>query len=158
MSVVGVRNYHIHKMLLYSNNFQLNPIDISSLFFNITFNENIFLPYLSGTISLNDRDGFLEALPLLGEEHLLLDIEPTSLIATTAPLYPGDVHEPLQHPNETIKGYFRIYKISPQSRGHQKGSTYSLFFVSSEYFQSQKTRVFKTYNGKKNIKYSPRII
>ncbi len=127
-------------MLLFSNNFQTNPIDISRLFLNVTFNENIFTPHLAGSISISDQDGWLEALPILGEEHLLLDIEPTSITA---------IPPPLQYPNEALKGYFRIYKISPQERGQGKGSTYSLSFVSTEYFQSQKTKVFQTYKEKK---------
>jgi len=141
MSTVGVRNFDIHKMLLYSNNFQTNPVDISRLFFNITVSENLFLPYLSGHISITDKDGWLEALPILGEEHLLLDIEPSSLV--------NDITGNVQSPNATVKGYFRVYKISPLAREHERGSIYSLSFVSTEYFQSQKTKVFKTYKNKK---------
>ena len=148
MVPISVGEYQIRKMLLYSNNFQQNPTDISNLFFNISINESIFLPYVSGNISLNDADGFLEALPILGEEHLLIDIEPVMLSAATSDTQ--NYNETAFAPTtQAVKGYFRIYKISPQSRDHEKGSIYSLFFVSTEYFQSQKTRIFKTYKDKK---------
>lgn len=125
------KSFEIHKMDLHTPNLPSETVSLQSLYTSLRLTENLFLPYISGSITIYDAAGYSELLPLIGEEKLELDIS---------------VFDPNSNEPQNIKGLFRITSISPQKRRDSSiGSIYSLSFVSNEYFINLRTRIYDSF-------------
>lgn len=110
-----------------------DPIDITGLVANITIYEDIMSPFLTGMISVLDATALGEALPLIGEELIFLEIK--------TPGFDGE-------PNYIRKGIFHLYKMESRENLKLKTAGYNLCFTSIEAVTDVNARISKTYNGK----------
>ena len=125
------KSFEIHKMDLHTPNLPGETVPLQALYTSLRIHENLFLPYISGEITLYDAAGYTEIFPIIGEEKIELDIS---------------VFDPDQSEPNNIKGIFRVTSISPQKRKEgTRGSMYSLVFVSNEYFVNLRQRIYDSY-------------
>ena len=92
--------------------------------------EDIFSPFISGKIAVRDSQEFLNLLPLVGEEKIVLDI------AT-----------PTINEDYTIKGEFFIYKMGDRVRLSERDTGYYLYFMSKEGIVDINRKISKAYSG-----------
>ena len=124
-------------------------IDLSSAWTEINLFEDIYSPAISGDFTVVSSGGFVEGIPIIGEETL--EIHMSTAGAKTPPMpYPGphSADEPVtKSVNPLIKGKYRIYKNDPpQPLAKVDGSfSYKFYFVSEEMITNMKTKVQKAY-------------
>ena len=125
------KSFEIHKMDLHTPNLPGETVPLQSLYTSLKIKEDLFLPYISGSITLYDAAGYNELFPLIGEEKLELDI---SVVQSQTNVV------------DNIKGLFRITSVSPQKRRDNTiGSMYTLSFVSNEYFINMRTKIYDSF-------------
>lgn len=123
-------------------------IDVTKLIIQIDLYEDIMSPFVSGSVTLSDANSMAEALPLIGEELFVLDIETPYLTERESKF------------SRTKKQFF-IYKMASRENATLKNVLYTLHFVSIEAFIDVNTKISQTFRGNisdivtKLIKQSP---
>lgn len=92
--------------------------------------EDIFSPFITGSLVLKESYDFSNLFPLVGEEVL-------DLVVTTP-----------QIPNGKISGRFHIYKMSNKTQVGDKTTMYELNFISIESLIDMNKKISKVYSGK----------
>lgn len=92
--------------------------------------EDIFAPFITGSLVVKESFDFLNLFPLVGEEYL-------DLVLTT----PGI-------PNAKITGRFHIYKMSDRIVSGDKTAIYELNFISVESLVDINKKISKVFSGK----------
>ena len=125
-------------------------VDLSSAWTEINLFEDIYSPAVSGDVTLVTSGGFVEGIPIIGEETL--EIHMSVAGAKTPPMpYPGphSADEPVtKSVNPFIKGKYRIYKNDPPQPLSKLGEntfSYKFYFVSEEMITNMKIKVQKAY-------------
>ena len=125
-------------------------VDLSSAWTEINLFEDIYSPAVSGDVTLVQSGGFVEGIPIIGEETL--EIHMSVAGAETPPMpYPGphSADEPVtKSVNPLIKGKYRIYKNDPPQPLSKLGEntfSYKFYFVSEEMITNMKIKVQKAY-------------
>jgi hypothetical protein len=136
MAERAVNSFAIHHMDLHSSNLPA-PVSLQGIYSGLWFSENLFSPFITGAITIDDSGGYLELLPIMGEEFLYIELEPDNIDSTL------DI--------QTVGGYFRIYSISDlEDAGEgKKGKRYTLSFSSAEFMINAQTKTFKTFVDQK---------
>ena len=80
-------------------------VDLRMVFVGMNIYEDMFAPFINGTIVIQDANALINKLPIVGEEFLDLDL--------ITPSFPSDK----QH---AIKGRFYIYKISDRQYANDR--------------------------------------
>jgi len=102
--------------------------DFKQLMTSLTYFEDMYGFVSSGTLSVTDAQGFVEALQLTGNEYLEVNI--------------GKIKDAPDNIVET----FRIYKINKRKpTGSQKSETYEFNFCSEELFLSEQNKISQSY-------------
>jgi hypothetical protein len=107
--------------------------DIRYIYTGFNIYEDIFAPFISGAIVIQDALGLLNKLPIIGEELLELEV-----------ITPGLEDKP----EHKIKGKFYIYKITDREKLTNKMVSYTLHFVSIEAIIDMNIKLSKGFNGK----------
>lgn len=105
-------------------------LDITQLYEELNIFDSIFQTCLSGNILIRDSSGLIHNLLLDGNEFLLINIGKSD----------DDVN--------SIKKFFRIYKITDRQNINFNSETYILHFVSEEYIVSTLSKITQTYASK----------
>lgn len=88
--------------------------DIAAQVINIQFYEDLFSPFITGSLILKDSLDFINLFPFVGEEYLELEV--------TTPTIDG----------LAIKGTFYIYKLTDREMLGDRSIVYQLHFISTE--------------------------
>lgn len=88
--------------------------DVTAQVINVQFYEDIFAPFITGSLILKDSLDLVNLFPFIGEEYLELEISTPTL----------DRHN--------IKGTYYIYKMSNREMTGDKSVVYQLHFISVE--------------------------
>ena len=144
-------DFEVQSIFLTSPSFKdpEKTIDLSSAWTEINLFEDIYSPAISGDVTLVSSGGFVEGIPIIGEETLEIHMSPAG--AETPPMpYPGphSADEPItKSVNPLIIGKYRIYKNDPpQPLAKVDGSfSYKFYFVSEEMIKNMNTKVQKAY-------------
>lgn len=96
----------------------------------INIYEDLFAPFITGTIVLRESFDLLSVLPFIGEEYLELTV--------TTPTIPG----------AQIKGTFHIYKMTDRTSVSDRSVAYELNFISIESLVDTNKKVSKVFSGK----------
>lgn len=88
--------------------------DVTAQVINIQFYEDLFAPFITGSLILKDSLDLVNLFPFIGEEYLELEISTPTL----------DKHN--------IKGTYYIYKMSNREMTGDKSVVYQLHFISVE--------------------------
>ena len=124
-------------------------VDLSAVWTEINLFEDIYSPAISGDFTVVSSGGFVEGIPIIGEETL--EIHMSGAGAKTPPMpYPGphSADEPVtKSVNPLIIGKYRIYKNDPpQPLAKVDGNfSYKFYFVSEEMVTNMKIKVQKAY-------------
>ena len=124
-------------------------VDLSAVWTEINLFEDIYSPAISGDFTVVSSGGFVEGIPIIGEETL--EIHMSVAGAKTPPMpYPGphSADEPVtKSVNPLIIGKYRIYKNDPpQPLAKVDGNfSYKFYFVSEEMVTNMKIKVQKAY-------------
>lgn len=102
-------------------------VDIKRMAVETNLYEDLFSPYMSGSILMGDALDLIALFKLQGNEFLVMEIDKPGL-------------------NEPIKKVFRIYKISDRTIGVTL-QNYMLHFCSEEAILSTQKLVSKSYHG-----------
>jgi len=92
--------------------------------------EDIFSPFITGSLVLKDSFDYHSMLPLLGEEFLEL--------ALTTPTIPGG----------KLKGTFHVYKMNEKINYGDRSTVYELSFISVESLIDTNKKLSKVFSGK----------
>ena len=144
-------DFEVQSIFLTSPSFKdpEKSVDLSAVWTEINLFEDIYSPAISGDVTLVSSGGFVEGIPIIGEETL--EIHMSTAGAKTPPMpYPGphSADEPItKSVNPLIIGKYRIYKNDPpQPLAKVDGSfSYKFYFVSEEMITNMKTKVQKAY-------------
>jgi hypothetical protein len=109
-------------------------VDLRMVFVGMNIYEDMFAPFINGTIVIQDANALINKLPIVGEEFLDLDL--------ITPSFPSDK----QH---AIKGRFYIYKISDRQYANDRLVSYILHFVSVEALLDMNIKISKGFNSAK---------
>ena len=136
----NTKTYTINRMHLHTTNLPGQPVNITSLYQKLTIEENIFKPFIEGSLTIFDGAGYQEIFPIMGEEHLELDII-------------SSFDDFLNETPRRIRGLFRIYNVTPMNTiGSQPGKAFTLDFISEQYFQNLRTKVhYSTIDKKQTL-------
>jgi len=109
--------------------------------------EDLFSNVLRGQLTFVDTQGLAEAIPLIGDETLIISFltpggEGTQITAESTV---GDSRTVAE---ETVRQRFKIYDCK-ETKIQNRVRSYQLFFVSEEYVTSSKIKVSKGYSGQK---------
>ena len=144
-------DFEVQSIFLTSPSFKdpEKTLDLSSVWTEINLFEDIYSPAISGDVTLVSSGGFVEGIPIIGEETL--EIHMSVAGAETPPMpYPGDHstdESVTKSVNPLIKGKYRIYKNDPpQPLAKVDGTfSYKFYFVSEEMITNMKIKVQKAY-------------
>lgn len=107
-------------------------IDVRHLMVNLTIFEDLFSPFITGNIVLNESLDLINKLPLIGEEYLEMHV-----------FTPG--FEGL--PNKEFKGRFYIYKMGERTNTAERAVAYTLHFVSTEAIKDVNKKLYSAQAG-----------
>ena len=145
-------DFEVQSIFLTSPSFKdpEKTIDLSAVWTEINLFEDIYSPAISGDFTVVSSGGFVEGIPIIGEETL--EIHMSTAGAKTPPMpYPGphSADEPVtKSVNPLIIGKYRIYKNDPPQPLSKLGEgtfSYKFYFVSEEMITNMKTKVQKAY-------------
>ena len=150
----GVRfpgDFEVQSIFLTSPSFK-DPekiVDLSAVWTEINLYEDIYSPAISGDVTLVQSGGFVEGIPIIGEETLEIHMSVAGAKPKQTP-YPGphSADEPVtKSVDPLIKGKYRIYKNDPRQPLAKVDGTFSykFYFVSEEMITNMKTKVQKAY-------------
>lgn len=92
--------------------------------------EDIFSPFISGSLIIKESFDFTNLLPLVGEEYLQLKI-------VTPTIERG-----------VIEGTFHVYKMSDKTKFGDRATAYELNFISVESLIDTNKKISKVFSGK----------
>ena len=123
-------------------------VDLSAVWTEINLFEDIYSPAISGDFTVVSSGGFVEGIPIIGEETL--EIHMSVAGAKSPPPLPPTrpIDEPVtKSVNPLIIGKYRIYKNDPpQPLAKVDGNfSYKFYFVSEEMVTNMKIKVQKAY-------------
>jgi hypothetical protein len=121
-------------------------LNVPGVLIELNVYEDLFSNVLRGQLSFMDTQGIAEAIPLIGDETLILSFLTPGGEGTQITTESSD-RDSQTAAEESITQRFKIYdcqEIAIQNRV----KNYRLFFVSEEYVYNSKTKVSKGYNGK----------
>jgi hypothetical protein len=124
----------INKMEIVSINTSF-VVDLQNMFLGINVYEDIFAPFINGTLVIQDANALINKLPIVGEEFLDLDI-----------VTPGFPDEDKKH---SIHGRFYVYKVSDRQYTNDRLVSYILHFVSVEALLDMNIKLSKGFNASK---------
>jgi hypothetical protein len=104
--------------------------DITAQVINVQFYEDLFSPFLSGSLVLKDALDLVNVLPFIGEEFVDLEISTPTL------------------PVGKIKGRFHVYKMTDRLLVGDRAVAYQLHFMSIESLVDTNKKISKVYSGK----------
>lgn len=104
--------------------------DITAQVLNIQFYEDIFAPFITGSIVVKESFDLINLFPFVGEEFLDLEV--------TTPTLKGS----------SIKGKYYIYKLTDREHLGDKNVVYQIHFISVEAVADMNKKVSKTFAGK----------
>jgi hypothetical protein len=104
--------------------------DITAQVLRVQVFEDIFAPFISGSIIVKDALDFTNIFPLKGEEYLKLKITTPTL------------------PRGNIEGDFHVYKMSDRTKLGDSVAAYELNFISIEAVSDTNKKISKVYAGK----------
>lgn len=104
--------------------------NVTAQVMTIKIYEDIFSPFITGSLVLKDSFDYHAMLPLLGEEYL-------ELIVTT-PTIPGG----------RLKGTFHVYKMNDKINYGDRSTAYELSFISIEALVDTNKKLSKVFSGK----------
>ena len=104
--------------------------DITAQVINIQFYEDIFSPFLSGSLVLKDALDLVNVLPFIGEEFVDIEIATPTL------------------PVGKIKGRYHVYKMTDRLLVGDRAVAYQLHFMSVESLVDTNKKISKVYSGK----------
>lgn len=105
-------------------------MDVKAQVLQIQIFEDIFAPFMSGSLVIKDSFDFTNLFPLRGEEFLELKVTTPTM------------------PNGSIIGKFHIYKQSDKTKVGDRVSGYELNFISIEALVDTNKKLSKVYSGK----------
>ena len=103
--------------------------DITAQVITIQYFEDIFEPFIKGTLIVKDSLDLVNLFPFVGEEYVELEISTPSL-------------------EKTIKGTYYIYKMTDREIIGDREVVYQLHFISPEAIVDINKKVSKVYSGK----------
>jgi hypothetical protein len=110
-------------------------IDIRDILKEVRIYENIFSPFITGKLVIQDSVGLSTLLPAVGEELLMLEIEtPTGNTDKLA----NRLHR---------LAAFHVYKMSVAANVAMKSKLYTLDFISIDGFKDMNTAISRTFRG-----------
>lgn len=104
--------------------------DITGQLLQLQVFEDIFSPFISGSLVLKDTLDLSNLFPLIGEEYLQLRVSTPTL------------------PRGFIDGVFHIYKMSDKTRLGDRSVAYELNFISVESLVDINKKISKVFSGK----------
>ena len=124
-------------------------VDLSSAWTEINLFEDIYSPAVSGDVTLVTSGGFVEGIPIIGEETLEIHMSVAG-VGPKGTASPGSssFDDPVtKSVDPLIKGKYRIYKNDPpQPLAKVDGVfSYKFYFVSEEMITNMKIKVQKAY-------------
>ena len=145
-------DFEVQSIFLTSPSFKdpEKTIDLSSAWTEINLFEDIYSPAISGDVTLVSSGGFVEGIPIIGEETLEIHMSVAGAKPKQTP-YPGphSADEPVtKSVDPLIIGKYRIYKNDPPQPLSKLGEntfSYKFYFVSEEMITNMKTKVQKAY-------------
>jgi hypothetical protein len=104
--------------------------DIAGQVINVQVYEDIFSPFITGSLIVKESLDLVNLFPFIGEEYLELEIRTPSL------------------EKNNIKSTFYIYKMSDRELLGDRGVVYQLHFISVEAISDLNKKISKTFTGK----------
>lgn len=104
--------------------------DISAQVLTVQVYEDLFAPFMTGSLIIKESLDFVNLFPFAGEEYLELDISTPSL------------------ERGNISGKFYIYKLSDRQLIGDRSVVYQLHFISEEAVVDLNKKVSKVFSGK----------
>lgn len=104
--------------------------DITAQVLTVHFYEDIFAPFITGSIVVRESFDLINLFPFVGEEYLDLDITTPTL------------------KDSKIKGRYYIYKLTDREHLGDKNVVYQIHFISVESLADLNKKVSKTFAGK----------
>jgi hypothetical protein len=92
--------------------------------------EDLFSPFITGSLILRDALDLTNVMPFIGEEFLELKV--------STPTVPGGI----------LEGRFHIYKMSDRTQIGDRSVAYELHFISIESLVDTNKKVSKVFSGK----------
>ena len=104
--------------------------DIAAQVINIQLYEDLFSPFLSGSLILKESLDLINLFPFIGEEYLEMEISTPTL------------------QKNNIKGKFHIYKMTNRELVGDRSMVYQLHFISIEALADLNKKISKSFSGK----------
>jgi hypothetical protein len=104
--------------------------NITNQILQVRIYEDIFSPFISGSLIIKESFDFMNLLPLVGEELIELKI-------ITPTIERG-----------VIQGTFHVYKMSDRVKFGERATAYELNFISIESLVDTNKKISKVYSGK----------
>lgn len=104
-------------------------LDIINQILAVNIYEDLYSPFITGTISVKESLDLTSALPLIGEEIITLDIETPGL-------------------NVGVKGDFYIHKITDKEYVSDRSVVYLIHFISKESIHDLTKKISRNFTGK----------
>lgn len=104
--------------------------DITGQTLQVTLYEDLFSPFITGSLVLKESLDLTNVMPLIGEEFIQLRI--------STPTLPGG----------SIEGKFHVYKMSDRTLVGDRSVAYELNFISIESLVDANKKISKVYSGK----------
>lgn len=120
-------NVSIEDITVYTNKTRQN---ITNQILSIEIFEDLFSPFISGTINVKESYDFINLFPFIGDEFLILNIH--------TPPYPEKFN---------IRKTFYIYKVSDRIIAGDRSVMYQLHFISREALLDINKNHSKAYSG-----------
>jgi hypothetical protein len=104
--------------------------DIAAQVINVQLYEDIFSPFITGSLIVKESLDLVNLFPFIGEEYVELEITTPSL------------------DTNNIKGTFYIYKMTDREIIGDRAVVYQLHFISTEAIADLNKKISKTFTGK----------
>jgi len=104
--------------------------DVTGQIVQVQVFEDLFAPFISGSLVLKDTLDLTNVFPLIGEEYLQLRISTPTL------------------PQGQISGLFHVYKMSDKTRLGDRSVAYELNFIAIEALVDNNKKISKVFSGK----------
>lgn len=105
-------------------------IDILPYYIGITLSESIYSKFTKGFVDVVEGVGYSSTLPIIGEEYINMTFK-------------------MPHMEEEVERTFFVYSITNRKKVTEHQESYSLNFVSFEYFLGITNRISESYKSKK---------
>ena len=120
---------NVNKIVITSSNGK--SLDVTNQMRGMQVFEDMFSPFITGNIVLDDSLDLINFFPFVGEEYLDLDLGTPSF----------------QEDSRKITGKFYIYKMTDRFKHKEKAVVYTLHFISIEAVLDINRRFSKAFEG-----------